>query len=101
MKQTQKTIDITRKSDFNMPVKWRRKLQIEDGMRVVFKVENNDIVIKPASNKTLDVMSTVGRKGLIYLPKEIRTYFEQKGLKSFHIDIEEVEKAMILTPLEE
>lgn len=99
MKQTKKTIDLAHKNHFKMPVKWRRKLHIEDGMIVTFKVENNDIVIKPVYKKTFDVMSTVGRKGLIYVPKEIRNYFERKGLKKFHIYIEEVEKAILMKPL--
>ncbi|MGR9049724.1 hypothetical protein GLV98_02240 [Halobacillus litoralis] len=101
MKQTHKTIDFTCKSDFNMPIEWRRKLQIEDGMTVTFNVVNHRIVIKPAYERTLDVMSTVGRKGLIYVPKEIRTYFERKGLKRFHMDIEEGEMAVIMKPMQE
>ncbi|MBN9653299.1 AbrB/MazE/SpoVT family DNA-binding domain-containing protein [Halobacillus sp. GSS1] len=101
MKQTRKTIDFTRKNDFIIPVVWRRKLKIEEGMTVMFNVENHRIVIKPAYHKTLDVMSTVGRKGLIYVPKEIRTYFEQKGFKRFQMDIEEGEKAVIMKPLQE
>lgn len=101
MKQSRKMIDFARRTDFNIPVAWRKELQIEDGMTVTFNIENQCIMIKPAYNKTLDVMSTVGRKGLIYVPKEIRTHFERKGLKRFSIRMEEVERAVIMQPLKQ
>ncbi|MGP4059574.1 AbrB/MazE/SpoVT family DNA-binding domain-containing protein [Halobacillus sp. H74] len=95
---TQKNIDLSNKSDFTIPVKWKRKLHIEEGVTVTLRVKNNNIVIKPSDNKTHDVMSTVGRKGRIYVPKETRDYFKHKRLRNFHIHIEEGEKAIILKP---
>ncbi|MEN1970692.1 AbrB/MazE/SpoVT family DNA-binding domain-containing protein [Lentibacillus sp. N15] len=95
-----KFINIDCSNNFLIPVKWRRMLQIEEGNLVKFTIENNNILVlySKENENSIDVMSTVGRGGNIYIPKEIRNYFYRKGINDFHVYINEETKKIVIKP---
>ncbi len=94
----QKSINFDHKSTFTIPVKWGKKVYIEEGSTVKIRVHNNYIFIEQSYKSTVDVISTVSRRGSIYIPKEIRNYFEQKGMTRFYIYIDTIKHAIIMKP---
>ncbi|WP_088051936.1 AbrB/MazE/SpoVT family DNA-binding domain-containing protein [Virgibacillus dakarensis] len=95
---TGKRINMDCSSKFLIPVKWRRMLQIEEGNLVKFTIENNHIFVLPSKKNSIDIISTVGRGGGIYIPKEVRDYFYRKGISAFHVHINEEMKEIIIKP---
>lgn len=98
MISTRKSINFDNKHTFTIPIKWRKKFDIVEGVFVKIRVQNNYIFIEPSQEDTVDVLSIVGRRGSIYIPKEIRNYFHRKGMKKFYVYVDEGKQVIIMKP---
>jgi bifunctional DNA-binding transcriptional regulator/antitoxin component of YhaV-PrlF toxin-antitoxin module len=98
MISTGKSININHKNIFSIPSKWRKKFNIVEGCTVKLRVHYNQVIIQPLMKNTTDIISTVGRGGNIYIPKEVRNYFYHKGIHNLDIYTDEKMRAIIIKP---
>lgn len=95
------TVKMSKRILFRIPSTWRSKINIEQGNIAKIWIQNNSVIIKACDQYTTEITSTIGREGQIYIPTEVRDHFNLKGIKHFKVFIDEVNRNIILKPLEE
>jgi len=98
MIQTDKSIDILRRAPFSIPSEWKTKLGVIQGKFAKFHIKNDCIIIKSCYETTTEITSTIGRRGGIYIPSEVRNHFQSKGIYIFQICIDEKNGQLLLNP---
>src|SRR5690625_2013214 len=93
-------VEMSKRTLFRIPSIGRRKMNIAQGNIAKIYIQNNSIMIKACDQYTTEMTSTIGRDGQIYIPTEVRDYFQLKGIERFKVFIDEVNKYIILRPLE-
>lgn len=95
-----KTIKMSKRTSFVIPASWREEMNLIQGNIVKIRIQNNSILINVCNKYTTEITSTVGEGGQIYIPTEVRKHFQLKGIEHFKVLIDEVNKYIILKPLE-
>jgi|SRR5690625_3021057 len=91
-------VQLSKRTLFRIPTTWRDRMNIKQGKIAKIYIQNNSIVIKVCDQYTVEINSTIGRDGQIYIPAEVRNYFYLKGIKRFKVFIDEINKNIILIP---
>lgn len=94
------TVEIPRRISFRIPSTWRNKMNLERGNIAKLYIQNNSIMIKVCNQYTTEITSTIGIEGQIYIPTEVRDYFNLKGIKHFEVFINEVNRNIMLKPFD-
>src|SRR5690625_5217865 len=92
------TVQLSKRTLFRVRTTWSSRMHIEQGNVAHRYIQNHSIIIKVFDQYTIEITSTIGRDGQIYIPAEVRNHFNLKGIKRFKVFIDEVNKNIILIP---
>ncbi len=95
---TGKSIDILCKTSFRVPSEWKTKMGVIQGEIAKIYIKSDCIIIKSCHETTIEITSTIGSKGSIYIPIEVRNHFHLKGVNIFEIFIDEENDQLLLNP---
>lgn len=95
-----KTVKISKRTSFRIPVPWREEMNLTQGSIVKIRIQDNSILISVCKQYTTDITSTIGDGGQIYIPTEVRNHFKLKGIEHFTVFIDEINKYIVLKPME-
>jgi|SRR5690625_1210335 len=96
----EKTVKMSNRTSFRIPAPWRSEMNFTQGNIAKICIQNNSILINVCNQYTTEITSTVSDGGQIYIPTEVRKHFQLKGIEYFKVFIDEVNKYIILKPLE-
>ncbi|MEI3605695.1 hypothetical protein SPD48_08320 [Pseudogracilibacillus sp. SE30717A] len=95
-----KTVRISNRMSFRIPLPWREELNLTQGRFVKIRIQNNSILINVFNQYTTEITSTIGEGGQIYIPTEVRNYFILQEIERFKVFIDKTNKYIILKPFE-
>ena len=95
-----KIIKMSHRTSFGIPTSWREEMNLIQGSIVKIRIQNNSVLINVCNKYTTEITSTVSDGGQIYIPTEVRKHFQLKRIEHFKVFIDEVNKYIILKPLE-
>src|SRR5699024_4296955 len=95
-----KTIKMSKRTSFVIPASWREEINLIPGNIVKIRIQNNYILINASNKYTTEITSTEGDGDQIYIPTEERKHVHLKEIEDFKELIDEVNKYIILKPLE-
>src|SRR5699024_9876385 len=87
-----KTVKMSSRISFRMPSPWREEMNFIQGNIAKIRIKNNSILINACNQYTTEVSSTIGEWVQIYITTEVRKNCRLKGIESFKVFIDVLNK---------